>query len=223
MIELDNKHRYLQIAFNYDAMMVRQILPSLPYAANIFIEAGTPYIKQEGMSGIRLMRRLWRGAIIADIKVSDGAAAEVAMAHAAGANGITALGSAPTPTLSLFIETCKQYGMLSMIDMLGVKDPLTVLRPLHNAPDVVVIHRGRDEEIATNNLIQYRHINRIHAKFPSLISVAGGVDIKEARSAIFNGANIVVANLVRPQDNWTGISTASGVKAAAINFLETIA
>ena len=223
MIQLDNKHRYLQIAFNYDAMMVRQILPSLPLTQNIFIEAGTPYLKREGMNGIRLIRRLWKGVIIADMKVSDGAQGEVAMAHAAGANGITALGSAPTPTLKLFIETCKQYDMLSMIDMLGVDDPLDVLRPLQKEPDVVVIHRGRDEELATNDLIQYRHINRIHSKFPSLISVAGGVDIKEARSAIFNGANIVVANLVRPQDGWTGISTAAGVKQAALEFMQTIA
>ena len=222
MIQLDNKHRYLQLAFNYDAMMVRQILPSLPYAGNIFIEAGTPYIKREGLAGVRLIRRLWRGTIIADMKVSDGAMGEVSMAKMAGANGITALGSAPTATLELFIDTCKQTGMLSMIDMLGVSDPLTVLRPLRDAPDVVVLHRGRDEELSRDSLIQYRHVNRIHAKFPSLISVAGGVDIKEARSAIFNGANIVVANLVRPEDGWTGISTASGVQAAATEFLQTI-
>lgn len=223
MIQLDNKIRYLQIAFNYDARMVTQILPSLPYAGNIFIEAGTPYIKQEGMNGIRLIRRLWRGVIIADMKVSDGAVNEIMMAKAAGANGITVLGSAPEATLKLFIKVCKDNGMLSMVDMLGVDDPLTVLRPLQNAPDVIVLHRGRDEENYKDTLIQYRHINRVHAKFPSLISVAGGVDIKMARSAIFNGANIVVANLVRPQDDWTGISTASGVQAAARNFLETIA
>ncbi len=223
MIELDNKHRYLQIAFNYDAMMVRQILPSLPYSPDIFIEAGTPYIKREGMNGIRLIRRLWRGAIIADMKVSDGAIGEVAMARAAGANGITALGSAPTPSLELFIDSCKQSDMLSMIDMLGIDDPLDVLRPLRNPPDVIILHRGRDEENVRNTLIQYRHINRIHSKFDSLISVAGGVDIREARSAIFNGANIVVANLVKPQDGWTGISTASGVQQAAEEFLQTIA
>jgi bifunctional enzyme Fae/Hps len=223
MIELDNKYRYLQIAFNYDALMVRQILPSLPYAANIFIEAGTPYIKQEGMAGIRLIRRLWRGVIIADMKVADGAAGEVLMAKAAGANGITALGSAPTPSLEIFISICKANDMLSMIDMLGVDDPLDVLRPLHVPPDVVILHRGRDEESIRDTLIQYRHVNRIHSKFPSLISVAGGVDIKEARSAIFNGANIVVANLVRPQDGWAGISTASGVQQAATTFLQTIA
>lgn len=223
MIELDNKHRYLQIAFNYDAMMVRQILPSLPYAPNIFIEAGTPYIKREGVNGIRLIRRLWRGVIIADMKVSDGAVNEVLMARAAGANGITALGSAPTATLRLFIDVCKQNDMLSMIDMLGVRDPLSVLRPLAIAPDVIILHRGRDEEHIRDTLIQYRHVNRIHAKFSSLISVAGGVDIKESRSAIFNGANIVVANLVKPQDDWKGISTASGVQAAATKFLQTIA
>jgi hypothetical protein len=48
------------------------------------------------------------------------------------------------------------------------------------------------------------------------------VDIKEARSAIFNGANIVVANLVHPSDPWTGISTESDVAAMARDFLNTI-
>jgi hypothetical protein len=48
------------------------------------------------------------------------------------------------------------------------------------------------------------------------------VDIKEARSAIFNGANIVVANLVKPSDPWTGISTQSDVAAMAEEFLTTI-
>ena len=58
MITLDNKNRYLQIAFNYNAAMVRRILPHIPTAPNIFIEAGTPYIKREGMAGVRLIRRL---------------------------------------------------------------------------------------------------------------------------------------------------------------------
>jgi hypothetical protein len=55
-----------------------------------------------------------------------------------------------------------------------------------------------------------------------LISAAGGVDLKEARSAIFNGANIVVANLVRPDDPWTGISTETDVAEMAQQFLTTI-
>lgn len=224
MIILDNKNRYLQIAFNYNAAMVRRILPLIPTAPNIFIEAGTPYIKREGMAGVRLIRRLWRGVVVADMKIADGAMDEVIMARRAGANAITCLGSAPTETLDLFIETCEKFDMLSMIDLIGVGDPLKILRPLKKAPKIVVLHRGRDEELSSRNkMIGYRHINRIHSKFDSLISVAGGVDIKESRSAIFNGANIVVANLVNPGDGWVGISTGSEVSNSAQNFLNTIA
>jgi len=224
MITLDNKNRYLQIAFNYNAAMVRRILPHIPTAPNIFIEAGTPYIKREGMAGVRLIRRLWMGVVVADMKIADGAMDEVRMTKLAGANAITCLGSAPTETLDLFIETCEKFDMLSMVDLIGVGDPLKILRPLKKAPKVVVLHRGRDEELSSRNkMIGYRHINRIHSKFDSLISVAGGVDIKESRSAIFNGANIVVANLVNPGDGWVGISTGSEVSKSAQNFLNTIA
>jgi len=48
------------------------------------------------------------------------------------------------------------------------------------------------------------------------------VDLREARSAIFNGANIVVANLVDPDDPWTGISTETDVAEMAEQFLTTI-
>ncbi len=69
---LDNKNRYLQIAFNYDTRMVGWLLPRIPHSDRILIEAGTPYIKREGMAGIHYIRRLWRGLIVADIKVTDG-------------------------------------------------------------------------------------------------------------------------------------------------------
>ena len=48
------------------------------------------------------------------------------------------------------------------------------------------------------------------------------MDIKEARSAIFNGANIVVVNLVQPGDPWEGIRTDADVGAMARQFLATI-
>jgi bifunctional enzyme Fae/Hps len=219
---LDDKVRYLQIAFNYDVGMVRRILPSIVESDRILIEAGTPFIKREGMDGVRLIRRLWGGKIVADLKTVDGAIGEVDMSRAAGANAVTVLGNSPTESLNLFIERCQKLGMISMIDMLSVAEPLDVMRRLRQPPDVVVLHRGRDEEGTRGKLIQYRHVTRIRSKFDVLISAAGGVDIKEARSAIFNGANIVVANLVRPSDPWTGITTDSDVGAMAKQFLETI-
>ena len=109
-----------------------------------------------------------------------------------------------------------------MIDMLGVHDPLQAMMRLKKPPGVVVLHLGRDEESTRGKMIQYRHVNRVRSKFGSLISAAGGVGLKEARSAIFNGANIVVVNLVRPEDPWGGIRTDSDVAGMARQFLETI-
>jgi 3-keto-L-gulonate-6-phosphate decarboxylase len=114
-----------------------------------------------------------------------------------------------------------------MIDMLGVEgiggeDPLRILMKLKQPPDVVILHRGRDEETTRGKVIKYKHINRIKSKFDVLISAAGGVDLKEARSAIFNGANIVVVNLVTSEDPWTGIRTDEDIAEVAEQFLKTI-
>lgn len=219
---LDTKTRYLQLAFNYDLTLARQIIPTLPKNERIFIEAGTPFIKYEGMRGIREMRRLWQGHIVADLKISDGGRQEVEMAHQAGASAVTALGSSPVETLDRFVVACKDLEMISMVDMLGVDDPLEKVMKIRHPPDVVILHRGRDEESTRGKVIQYRHVNRLRSKFDVIISAAGGVDLREARSAIFNGANIVVVNLVKPGDVWQGIRTDQDVPAIAAEFLATI-
>ena len=219
---LDTKTRYLQLAFNYDLTLARQIIPTLPKNERIFIEAGTPFIKYEGMRGVREMRRLWQGHIVADLKISDGGRQEVEMAHQAGASAVTALGSSPVETLDRFVVACKELEMISMVDMLGVDDPLEKVMKIRHPPDVVILHRGRDEESTRGKVIQYRHVNRLRSKFDVIISAAGGVDLREARSAIFNGANIVVVNLVKPGDVWQGIRTDQDVPAIAAEFLATI-
>jgi 3-keto-L-gulonate-6-phosphate decarboxylase len=222
VIRLENNLRYLQVAFNYDLGLVNRILPRIEAHPRIFIEAGTPFIKLEGMNGVRQMRRLWKGVVIADLKTSDGAVGEIAMSAASGANAASVLGSCPTETLDLFIAECARHEMLSMIDMLGVEEPLAVMRPLQTPPDVVIIHRGRDEESTRGKVIRYKHINKIRSKFDVLIAAAGGVDLREARSAIFNGANIVVVNLVSPTDGWQGISTDGDVGKVVRQYLEEI-
>ncbi len=219
---LDYKIRYLQIAFNYDLALVQRVLPTIAFNERILIEAGTPYIKREGLKGIAAIRQLWRGIVVADMKTVDGALGEVDLAKQAGANALTILGSSPTESLDLFIERCAALQMISMIDMIGVNDPLAVMRPLKKPPNVVILHRGRDEESTRGKVIEYRHINRIRSKYDVAISAAGGVDLKEARSAIFNGANIVVANLVQPGDRWQGILTTDPVGDIARKFLQTI-
>ena len=219
---LEHKKRYLQIAFNSNISQVRRILHSIPFNERILIEAGTPFIKREGTKGISAIASIWRGGIVADLKTLDGAVDEVNFVQTAGATAATVLGSAPTETLNLFIETCESLNMDSMIDMLGVKEPLKVLLKLKKPPSVVVLHKGRDEEGTRGKVIEYKHINKVRSKYDVLISAAGGVDLAQARSAIFNGADIVVANIVSPEDPWIGISSEEDVAGMANRFLATI-
>jgi hypothetical protein len=71
-------------------------------------------------------------------------------------------------------------------------------------------------------VIQYRHVNRLRSKYDALISAAGGVNLREARSAIFNGASIVVVNIVSPGKCWEGIPANADVAKIAREFLATI-
>jgi 3-hexulose-6-phosphate synthase len=220
---LDRRVRYLQLAFNDDARTAVAIARTLPRDGRILLEAGTPYIKLEGMSGVRQLRSVWPDGLVADLKTSDGGAEELAMVAAAGATAATVMGSCPTETLDRFIQACAERGLDSMVDMLGVADPLHTLRHLRRPPDVVVLHRGRDEESSRGKVIAYKHVTRIRSKYDVAISAAGGVDLKEARSAIFNGANIVVVNVVAPGTPWEGIPSDGDVAGIARQFLNTIA
>jgi bifunctional enzyme Fae/Hps len=219
---LEHKTRYLQLAFNGELSTAVSILPTIPHNSRILVEAGTPFIKRYGYAGIKALSSLWRGIVVADLKTMDGAQGEVAMARSAGAGAATVLGSASVETLNIFVDSCKKHGMVSMVDLIGVAEPLKVLMRLRIPPDVVILHKGRDEESTRGKIIQYKHVNKVKSKFDVLISAAGGVDLREARSAIFNGANIVVVNIVGDGDPWTGIKSADNVAKAAEEFLKTI-
>jgi 3-keto-L-gulonate-6-phosphate decarboxylase len=59
--------------------------------------------------GFASLKRLWKGHIVADLKVADGALGEVEMAHQAGATAATILGTAPTESINLFIKHCQAF------------------------------------------------------------------------------------------------------------------
>lgn len=219
---LETKKRYLQIAFNGDIQQVATLLPKIPNDDRILIEAGTPFIKKYGESGIRFIRRIWPGYLVSDIKTIDGAVGEVAESYSSGANGATVVGSAPIETINLFIEACKRVGMDSFVDMINVEQPFQILRKLKHSPTVVILHLGRDEETAKGKSIQYRNLSRIKGKYGILISAAGGVHLKEAQSASFNGADIVVVNVVSPSDPWKGIKSTDTMDKMAVEFLKSI-
>ncbi|MFH0906454.1 MAG: orotidine 5'-phosphate decarboxylase / HUMPS family protein [archaeon] len=222
-LKLDNRKRYLQIAFNKDISEVLSILPKIPKDKRILIEAGTPYIKKEGINGVNIIKSMWDGYVVCDFKTIDGGREEVSLAAGAGANAITVLGSAPIETLNFFIEECEKYNIDSMIDMLGVNEPHKILIKLKKPPKIVILHKGRDEETTKGKTIAYKNVTKIRSKFNCIISAAGGVNLREARSAIFNGANIVVVNITSKNRYYDGIDIESqDISQIANEFLKTI-
>ncbi len=134
------------------------------------------------------------------------------MAAKTGAHAVTALGLAPIETLDFFTKTCKKWGVYSMIDMIGTQNPLRKLTPLKIKPDVVIIHKGRDEEVNPRNIISYKDINKISSKYDVLISVAGGLDSRNLHKVYLNGANIAVLNIVNEQDFNRGLPESSNFR-----------
>ncbi|MCK5590662.1 MAG: orotidine 5'-phosphate decarboxylase [Candidatus Pacebacteria bacterium] len=245
--KLNPKKRYLQIALNGSLSDAKQIIQSLPISDRIIVEAGTPFIKQYGQSGIRKIKQ-WHsmhimgqpldleqtqqqnigfiGAlqfahkqyinykeldkrtpnqntplvsgyhepyVVADLKMMDRGSTEVEIASQAGASAATALGHAPIESLNAFVEECEQLNLDSMIDMMNVPFPISTLRELKKPPNVVILHRGVDEEnFNKEKMLPLHEIRRVKGAYDMMIAVAGGDTMREIQSAMFNDADIVV-------------------------------
>ncbi len=206
---LNKKLRYLQVALNSTLRDAQNIISDLPLDKRIILEAGTPLIKRYGAEAIRFISQRWSGRfigeiglgteslmapyIVADMKCQDRGATEVSVAKEAGASAITVNGNAPIETINSLILQCEEAGIDSMIDMMNVEQPIKMLRKLKKMPDVVILHRGVDEEVFNKDKpIPYQQITKIRSSYDVLISMAGGDTIREVQRAIFNDANIVV-------------------------------
>lgn len=199
---LSRKKNYLQIALNSTLEEAYAIIQVLPPSDRIIVETGTPLIKEYGTNGINSIYSWWQARLIgteykpyiaADLKTMDRAETEVVIAKQAGASAAICLGQAPIETLKSFIESCKKNKIDSMIDMMNIDYPNNILRKLKSLPDIVLLHRGVDEEkFNKNKPIPYIQINKILSAYNVMISIAGGDTIREVQRAIFNGANIVI-------------------------------
>jgi bifunctional enzyme Fae/Hps len=189
---LNKRQKYLQVAMNRSLNEAINLAYRLPKNERILVEAGTPLIKQYGMEAVRRLANIWP-YVVADLKTMDRGMTEVMMAREAGASAAVALGEAPVETVVSFIENCKKVGIDSMVDMMNVDQPLKTLRKLKKMPDVVILHRGVDEEEFNHDKpVPYIQINKIRSAYDVMISIAGGDTVREVQRAVFNDANIVV-------------------------------
>ncbi|MCJ7827587.1 orotidine 5'-phosphate decarboxylase [Patescibacteria group bacterium] len=217
-----SRSNYLQLAFNHTFADFVRLIGKISPDDQLIVEAGTPLIKREGIGVVRKMKQFWPGLIYADMKIVDGAVAEVKAAKMAGADFVTAVGNASKETLQVFVEACRKEGIKSVIDLINTPNPMRVLWKANVRPDVAMVHRGRDEENSFGAVIQYKNIAKIKGKWDVLIGAAGGIDKRELQSAIFNGADIVVVNLVHKSDPWSGIVVDGDFQVQLKNFLNYV-
>jgi bifunctional enzyme Fae/Hps len=209
---------YLQIAIDApDLGVVQKVLAQAPKNDHIIFEAGTPLIKQYGLSVISKIREFRKDAfIVADLKTLDTGNLEARMAADATADAVVCSGLAPLETIEKFVEEARKVGIYSIIDMLNVENPAKVVEALKHKPDIVELHRGIDTEgkkaeHAWGNIAE---IKKAAAGKKLLVAVAGGVKVENVETALKGGADMLVVG--------RAITNAKDIEGATRAFLRAM-
>jgi len=189
------KPPYLQIALDEpDLERTKKIIKQIPRNNKIILEAGTPLIRKYGTKVISELRKVAKDTFfVADLKTLEFGRVEVDLAYEDTADAVVAAGLAPTETLNSFIYEARRLGIYAIVDMLNVEDPVKKLKNLKEFPDVVILHRGIDQE--TERTLGLELIQELRQTFRDkrfLIGIAGGIVPETAREAIQKGADIII-------------------------------
>ena len=206
---------YLQISLDAPSVEnAKKILSQLPGSDRIIIEVGTPLIKRYGTRVISELRQTAKETfMVADLKTLDVGKVEADIAYEDTADAVVAAGLAPPETLDAFVHEAKRLGIYAVIDMLNVEDVLGKLKSLKDFPDIVILHRGIDQESGRTCGLERIKIMRqtfIGKKF--LIAVAGGIVPETAKEALEQGADILIVGRY--------VTQSKDVERAVRDFLE---
>ncbi len=206
---------YLQISLDAPSVEgAKKVISQLPGSDRLIIEVGTPLIKRYGTRVISDLREIAKDAfIVADLKTLDVGKVEADIAYEDTADAVVAAGLAPPETLNAFVHEAKRLGIYAVIDMLNVEDVIEKLKSLKQPPDIVILHRGIDQE--SGRTCGLERIQMIRKAFPSrklLIAVAGGIVPETAKEALELGADILVVGRY--------VTQSKDIERAARDFLE---
>jgi len=186
---------YLQIALDAPNLEgALKVIEQLPGSDRIILEVGTPLIKRYGTRVINDIRKAAKDKfIIADLKTLDVGKVEADIAYEDTADAVVAAGLAPPETLDSTVQEARRLGIYAVIDMLNVEDVLAKLKSVKDFPDIVILHRGIDQETGRSSGLE--RIKMIREAFPNkkfLIAVAGGIVPETAKEALDKGADILI-------------------------------
>jgi len=206
---------YLQISLDSPEIeRTKKVIAQLPGSDRIILEVGTPLIKRYGAKVINELREVVKDMFfVADLKTLDVGKVEVDIAYDETADAVVAAGLAPAETLNSFIHEAKRLAIYAVVDMLGVEDPLKKLKSLKEFPDIVILHRGIDEETGRSHGLEI--IPELREAFKDkkfLIAVAGGIVPETAKEALQKGADIIIVGRY--------VTQSKDVERAVRDFLE---
>jgi bifunctional enzyme Fae/Hps len=206
---------YLQISLDNPSLeSAKKVIAQIPGSDRIIIEVGTPLIKRYGTRIISDLRQVAKDTfMVADLKTLDVGKVEADIAYEDTADAVVAAGLAPPETLDAFVHEAKRLGIYAVIDMLNVEDVLEKLRSLKDFPDIVILHRGIDQE--SGRTCGLERIKMMRHAFPNkkfLIAVAGGIVPETAKEALEQGAGILVVGRY--------VTQSKDIERAVRDFLE---
>jgi len=160
----------------------------------LWIEAGTPLLKSEGLEAIRALRREFPKAyLIADTKTLDAGRTEFEAAAKAGADCATVCVTESDSTVLECIEAGRNYGIDVCVDLLGLKGDrlIEVAKKCEEwGAHHVGLHLPIDDQMRGLDVTAELRALRPHVTIP--IAVAGGVNSETAPAMVKAGAQIVI-------------------------------
>jgi bifunctional enzyme Fae/Hps len=206
---------YLQISLdNPEIERAKKVITQLPGSDRIILEVGTPLIKRYGTKVINELREVAKDIFfVADLKTLDVGKVEVDLAYDETADAVVASGLAAPETLDSFIHEAKRLGIYAVVDMMNVEDPLKKLKSIKEFPDIIILHRGIDQETGrTHGLEIIPEIRQTFKDKKFLIAVAGGIVPETGREALQKGADIIIVGRY--------VTQSKDVEHAVRDFLE---
>jgi 3-hexulose-6-phosphate synthase/6-phospho-3-hexuloisomerase len=161
-------------------------------AGDIWLEAGTPLIKSEGVEAIRKLRTEFPSrTIVADMKIMDAGRVEVEIAARAGANIVAVLGAASDSTIADCVEAGGHYGAQIMVDLAEVADPVERAQQVEQmGAHIVGVHCPIDVQMVGGTPLET--LKAVAAAVSIPVAVAGGINSETAPEAVAAGASIVI-------------------------------
>jgi len=183
----------LQVALDFlNLSRAMKVAEEASSAGDVWLEAGTPLIKSEGLEAVRALRKAFpKAVLVADMKIMDTGRIETEMAAKSGANWVVVMGSASDATIKECIEAGRNYGAKVEVDLLEVSDPVARAKEVESwGADGVGVHLPIDQQMEGGEFLSL--VRSVAGSVSIPVAVAGGINSETIVDAIEAGARVVI-------------------------------